>query len=262
MGSVDWRRSRRTLGFLLVALGCLAAGCEQAEVKPPAEESPAEESPAEVPTAADDAPGNAPGDGEAAANADDGFRAIRLADCRVFPPAAAGAEPTWTETAGGLLVSTGTPRGYLYTAEEYGDFTLRLEFRYPLQDGMPPADPKQANTGVLIFIGEEHRVWPRCLEVQGRFDEMAEIKSNARDVKVTSSGFDPAARDAARCPIGEWNQLTITSRDGAVTSELNGQHIAHSEPTALRSGPIGLQAEGYPAEFRGIEIQVSRSSPK
>jgi hypothetical protein len=232
----------------LVTLSCLGAGCEQAD-ESSGDQAEQANPPAEAVTA------DTGGESETSAT-ESGFRPIKLTDCRVFPPTAAGAEPTWSETAEGLLVSTGDPRGYLYTAESYGDFTLRLEFRYPLEDGMPPADPTRANTGVLIFIGEEHRVWPRCLEVQGRFDEMAHIKSNARDVSVELAEYDAAARDAARRPIGEWNRLTITSQDGTVTSELNGRRIARSQPTALRSGPIGLQAEGYPVEFRGVEIRV------
>ena len=113
---------------------------------------------------------------------------------------------------------------------------------------------REANTGVLVFITGDDKIWPKCLEVQGKWSELGHIKSNAKDVTVEVRD-DQAAREQARKPVGEWNSLEIVSKDGALTSYLNGTKIAESDPTELREGRIGLQAERFDVEFRNVRIR-------
>ena len=150
-------------------------------------------------------------------------------------------------------------RGYLASTADYGpDFTVAYEYRFPEAAEMPEDELAKCNTGCLLFIGPEDKVWPRCLEVQGRWDDTAQIKSNARDVQVTST-LDQPARDAARKPPGEWNRVEIVSDGGALTVSLNGEQVSTSEPTDLTRGRIGFQAEGFPVEFRNVSIAESGS---
>ena len=145
-------------------------------------------------------------------------------------------------------------RGYFYSPTEHGpDFTVAYEYRFPEAAEMPGAERATCNTGCLLFITGEDEIWPRCLEVQGRWDDTAQIKSNARDVQVTST-LDEPARDAARKPPGEWNRVQIVSDGGALTVSLNGEQVSTSEPTELTRGRIGFQAEGFPVEFRNVTI--------
>lgn len=187
------------------------------------------------------------------------FQTITLADCSVFiVPDASGdaSEPVWSETPAGLLQCTGKPRGYLYTNETFGDFVMEIEYRYILPaDGSALEKPELANTGFLIYVPDEHKKWPRSPEVQGRWDEICHIKSNARDLTVEVIMDDQAARETARKPVGEWNAVRITSQGGALTSELNGVKICETSPCELTSGHIGLQAEDYAVEFRNFRVQ-------
>ena len=146
-------------------------------------------------------------------------------------------------------------RGYAYLPDEYGpDFTVAYEYRFPDAAEMPEGERPKCNTGCLLFITGEDKVWPRCLEVQGRWDDTAQIKSNARDVTVTAT-LDEPARDAARKPPSEWNRVEIVSVGGALAVTLNGVEVAQSEPTELTRGRIGFQAEGFPVEFRNVTIE-------
>ena len=155
-------------------------------------------------------------------------------------------------TPGGVLALKG--RGYVVTGDAYGpDFTVAYEYRFPDAASMPEEDRSTCNTGCLLFITGGDKVWPRCLEVQGRWDDTAQIKSNARDVQVTAT-LDEPARDAARRPPGEWNRVEIVSRGGALRVSLNGVQVSTSEPTELTRGRIGFQAEGFPVEFRDVTI--------
>jgi hypothetical protein len=186
---------------------------------------------------------------------DSGFEALEFADFTPFVSQPDGAEPTWSVADSGVIQTTGTPRGYLYTNKTYDNFTLQGEFRFiPRQEPIDPAERDKYNTGFLIYVPDEHKLWPRSLEVQGRFDLMGQVKSNARDVTIQATD-DEAAREEARKPIGEWNTIEITSKDGAVAAFLNGTKISESEAGELKSGHIGLQAEDYAVEFRHLRLR-------
>ncbi len=177
----------------------------------------------------------------------EGFRPLRLRDFDAF---AAGPD-TWREE-GGLLTTTGKPKGYIYSRRSYRNFTWRGEFRFPPQGDPDQAD--QSNTGFMLAIQEPHKVWPRSLEVQGKWVEMAHIKSNG-GVAPLMVNDDQASREAARKPVGDWNAIEVTVREGTVSSVLNGQAICVSEPGEVLEGRIGLQAENFPVEFRNLRIR-------
>ncbi|QDT16521.1 3-keto-disaccharide hydrolase [Alienimonas californiensis] len=158
---------------------------------------------------------------------------------------------SFNPTADGVILDG---RGYFASTEQYGpDFTVTYEYRFPKADPLGTEEVPGENTGCLLFIDETDKVWPRCLEVQGKWGETASIKSNAKDVTVEST-LDEPARDAARKPQGDWNAVTVVSEGGALTVTLNGEQVSTSQPTALTRGRIGFQAEGYPVEFRGMSI--------
>ena len=159
-----------------------------------------------------------------------------------------------TDTFAVRLKIGGKSRGYVYTDRSYRNFTLRFDVRWPKAAELPEDERPNANTGVLVFITGEHKVWPKCLEVQGKWSEMGHIKSNAKDVTVTVRD-DEAARQQARKPVGEWNSIEMVAKDGALTSTLNGTKIAESAPTELVEGPIGFQAERFDVEFRNVRIR-------
>ncbi|MCH9656489.1 MAG: DUF1080 domain-containing protein [Planctomycetes bacterium] len=157
--------------------------------------------------------------------------------------------PTWTEKSD-IISCTGNPRGYLYSKKIHGNFSLRLEYRFP-ESSEKKENP---NTGILIYITGENRIWPRCLEVQGKFEEMAHIKSNSKDVTLEVTD-NQAARETARRPLGEWNTIEVISKDGMLTSVLNGTKIASCKPSELTEGFFGIQSEGDAVEFRNIRVQ-------
>lgn len=230
-------RAAALLAALLWLPGCLPAPpAGSPETSPPPER-----------------PGATAAGGPAASVDAEGFTRLRLADFEVF-----GGGPTdassWSET-GGSISTTGLPRGYICTRREYADFTFRGEFRYAaVEAARHRQEPDHCNTGFLIHITGPHKVWPTCLEVQGKYAEMGQIKSNSREIALEVAD-DEAARRQARRPIGEWNAVEIISRGGSLTSSLNGVTVCTSRPTALRRGRIGLQAEGFAVEFRNLQVR-------
>lgn len=185
---------------------------------------------------------------------EEGFRTLTLGDFEPFfakPPQSP--QTTWLAMHD-AIVCFGKPRGYLYSKEKFSDFTLRLELRFA-----PPADEAAAtsfnpNTGVMLHITEPHKQWPKSLEVQGRFGDLATIKENGGAAKMEIAD-DAAARESVRKPIGEWNAIEIVSKAGTITAFLNGTKVCESQPSDVTSGKIGLQSEDFEVHFRRLRIR-------
>jgi len=158
---------------------------------------------------------------------------------------AAGKAESWTQSAIGVIECNGEPNGYICTRKSYSNYILSFEFRYPKQKG---------NSGVLNYISGPHKIWPACVEVQGHYDNLAMIFAMG-GAKGPRNNGDKAAREKARKPHTEWNQLEVTSQNGVLSAKLNGTLIAKAGPYIVRKGQIGLQSEGAPIHFRKIKIK-------
>lgn len=181
---------------------------------------------------------------------EDGFTQLTLDDFEFF----AAESDTWAAKDDGI-VCTGKPKGYLYSRLPYQNFTWRLEYRFPRPKSLPDEAKFKGNTGFLVYISGEQKLWPVCLEVQGKHVQMAAIKENGGAAPVTVRD-DESAREAARLPVGQWNRLEIVSREGSLTVKLNDTIISSSEPNFLSDGKIGIQAEDHPFAVRRMRIRT------
>ena len=180
---------------------------------------------------------------------EEGFTPMSFVDFEAF-----GAETgTWEATAEGLKC-TGKPRGYLYSKQSWQNFTLRLDYKFPRPASLKDDTKFKGNTGFLVYITGEHKLWPVCLEVQGKFVQMGAIKENGGAQPVTATD-DDEARQKARKPVGQWNSLEIISVNGALAVRLNGVSVSQCEPNFLSEGLIGIQAEDHPFEVRRLRIR-------
>ncbi len=161
---------------------------------------------------------------------------------------------TWTATADGIACS-GKPKGYLYSKKPYQNFTWRLEYRFPRPDNLKDEAKFKGNTGFLVYVTGEHKLWPMCLEVQGKHIQMAAVKENGGAQPVTVED-DDSARQKARKSVGQWNAIEIISKEGELQVTLNGTPIAKSQPDFLSEGSIGIQAEDHPFEIRRMRIRI------
>jgi hypothetical protein len=224
-----------------IAAAVLFAGCAPSATSPntgvPASSTPHLGTPAESP------------EPEPPFVLEDGFRLLTFAD---FEPFEAQPE-TWTATEEGLHCS-GKPKGYLYSKDSFQNFTLKLEYRFPRPVDLQDESKFKGNTGFLIYISGEPKIWPVCLEVQGKHVQMGAIKENG-GAQPPEVADDEPARQSARKPVGQWNALEIVSRDGSLTVLLNGQQVARSQPAFLSSGAIGIQAEEFPFDVRRMRVR-------
>lgn len=153
---------------------------------------------------------------------------------------------TWQVAPGGddpILVCLGAPYGYLKTQQQYGDFEMELEWRYPSDEN--------GNSGILLYTSDEDKIWPKSIQVQLHQPVAGSIFPSG-DARSDNEIRD--VRDVAR-PINEWNVCRISSASGTLSVEINGRKVGEVTGCHPSKGGIALQSEGSEVHFRRIRIR-------
>jgi hypothetical protein len=189
---------------------------------------------------------------------------IGMAGVQSVPvPALSGPFAGWTvQNAGpatftmrdGVLRVEGTD-GWLKSNREYGDFTLRGEFRF-LTDDTDSGIYVRAVAATPFIRGwpnQSYQVQVRNPRGQSRFPPVGGLfRHGMPDGEIS---FEPA--DAARLSKanGEWQAIEIAVIGTGLTVRLNGTEISRATNIGNNRGYVGIQAEAGVIEFRNIEIQ-------
>jgi hypothetical protein len=151
-----------------------------------------------------------------------------------------------------VIICTGKVNGYIYTEKSYKNYVLRYDWRYKRPDKVEDEENFRGNSGLLVHIQGEPRIWPKSIEVQGMNRDHGRL-IGVNGAKIPSK-FDRAALQKARKPIGEWNTTEASIQDGIVSAKVNGVEV-DSGKGDLTEGQIGLQSEGAEIHFRNIRIK-------
>ena len=150
----------------------------------------------------------------------------------------------------GVINIAGQPFGYMYTLQEFSNYTLSVEWRWP---GEP------TNSGIFLNIEKHAAPLPTCVEHQlkagdaGQF--LALSGSHIEGVEWVEGviGRKERIAESSEFEPGEWNKAEITVKDGHITTYVNG--VLQNEATDLaKSGPVALQSEGGPVQFRNVVL--------
>jgi len=157
----------------------------------------------------------------------------------------------------GLIHCKGAPNGYMRTEADYSNYKLHVEWRWV------KGDYKRRNSGVLLHMTGDDKVWPKSIEAQlhsgdaGDFwlingtkikIEGREIQKHGKYVRVTKKG------KSSEKPIGQWNGYDIICEGDIIRCFVNGMLQNEGSEASVTSGKICLQSEGAPIEFRNIYI--------
>ena len=159
----------------------------------------------------------------------------------------------------GVMVCKGEPLGYLYTKQDYDNYKLTVEWRWP---------DKPGNSGILLRIAADPVSFlPKCAEAQLKAGSAGDIygfygctiKGPEDRFKIANS---PALGEihalpkikAAEKKPGEWNTAEVTVDGGTITVVVNGEEINQATDCNVASGRIGLQSEGGEIHFRTVEL--------
>ena len=158
----------------------------------------------------------------------------------------------------GILVCEGRPPGYLHTEKKYEDFVLRVVWRWS------PETKRGGNSGVLIRMIGDHKVWPKSIEAQlaaGRAGDIWNIDKFVMDVATNRTrGRRTVHTHANENALGQWNEYEIFAHGGRVVLKVNGQVLNEIENAEKVPGHICFQSEGTPIHFKEIAIRDLSSS--
>ena len=169
----------------------------------------------------------------------------------------------------GEIHCTGQPNGYMLTDKEYGDYVLRVQWRFP---------DKPGNSGVFVHVSGPDKIWPKGVEAQLQNGEAGDFwlvdgfnltvpdSENRRQgrhflrigesfQKAQGQSRPTAVRKPVEKPVGEWNQYDITCHGSEIKLVVNGHHVNTGTHAEATKGHILLQSEGAPIVFRNIEIK-------
>ena len=160
----------------------------------------------------------------------------------------------------GVLVCKGSPKGGLWLKQDVGDFTLRLEWRWPVAG-------KEGKGGVLLRAVGPWKLWPKSLEAQLNAGDAGDFwglggysldgpETRKKTVDHPQFGkLTHLAKTAAReKPAGEWNQYEIVVAGPVVTLKVNGEVVNRAVKCDVTPGRICLTAEGHEIHFRKLRL--------
>jgi hypothetical protein len=175
------------------------------------------------------------------------------------------AAPTGWRADNGVLIRDGAG-GDLMTAEQYGDFELRFDWKVTTN----------GNSGVIYRIATtEEYPWQtgpeyQILHNQGHRDGKDPITSAGSNYAV-----NPPVKDVTK-PVGEWNEGRLVARGNHVEHWLNGVKVVEYEIGSadwearvkaskfaklanygrMKRGYIALQDHGDLVSYRNIKIRI------
>jgi len=168
----------------------------------------------------------------------------------------ASAKPVWG-AENGVIYCSGGGGGWLMTADEYGDFELRLEYKLP-KGGNSGVGLRSPLVGDPAYAGMELQLiddegWPGKLQ----------------NWQNTGSIYNVVpAKTIKNKTIGEWNAFSVVAKGRQITVTNNGETIVDANlaeyekehgkkhPGILRAkGHIGLQSYNLRVEYRNIYLK-------
>ena len=160
----------------------------------------------------------------------------------------------------GVLTCKPGKGGTIYTAKEYEDFVVRLEFK----------SPPGCNNGLAIrYPGSGDTAYLGMTELQVLDSEHPKYaKLDKRQYHGSAYGMIPAARGYL-FPAGEWNYQEVTVQGSRIKVELNGSVILDGDVSKvtdfmggrphpgmnLKKGHFGFAGHSDPVEFRNVTLK-------
>ena len=151
--------------------------------------------------------------------------------------------------------------GVLFTADEYGDFVVRLEYN------VPPG----GNNGLAIrYPGEGRAAYDGMCELQVIDNDTEKYKKRFDDRQYHGSAYAMvAAHRGYTRPSGQWNYQEVTVKGSTITVELNGTVILNTDLSKVtkfmkdtphpgkdrKRGHFGFAGHNDPVMFRNIAIK-------
>ncbi|MEO2088469.1 MAG: DUF1080 domain-containing protein, partial [Gemmataceae bacterium] len=147
-----------------------------------------------------------------------------------------------------------------YTTDEYADFQVALEIKFPAGNG-------NNGLGIRYPGGKGDGAYIGMCELQVLNDDYKGI--DPRQAHGSAYGMAAAARGYQR-PQGEWNYQVVTVKGPTIQVELNGTRILDTDLSKISEymansphpgkdrtkGYFGFLGHNDPVEFRNVKIKT------
>jgi hypothetical protein len=180
----------------------------------------------------------------------------------------------WTIDYDGQSEAKDGRNKHLWTAKEYGDFEMIVDWRMPnkpvkkqwpvvLPGGENAVDDQgkpvtkevldAGNSGILLRGTDDGQINISCRPVGS--GEIYAFRVNKKLPAEVRAACTP--KKVADAPLGRWNRFLITMQGDRVTVVLNGEKIIDNAqlPGIAERGPIGIQHHGEPMQFGNVFIR-------
>jgi hypothetical protein len=147
------------------------------------------------------------------------------------------------------------PNGWLRSDRQYGDFSLRAEFRFLTDDADSGIYVRAVATTPFIrgWPNQSYQVQVRNPKGQSRFPPVGGLfRHGMPDGELV---FDEAKIGGLSKPTGEWQTIEIDAIGERLTVRLNGTEVMRAGNIANARGYVGIQGEVGALEFRTLEIR-------
>jgi len=160
----------------------------------------------------------------------------------------------------GTIHCRGDVFGYLRSEKEYGDYVLKLQWRWGEKVYSKAGN---RNSGVFVHVIGDDKIWPKGVEAQlaaGRAGDiwlvdnfMLTVDRNRQDPKVSRHFFH--LKDDVEKPVGQWNQYEIACQGDKVRLFVNGVLENEGSEAEVTKGNLLLQSEGAEISFKDIKLK-------
>ena len=158
---------------------------------------------------------------------------------------ASATEPAATAwgVADGAIFCDGDRRGWLGTADMFGDFNLKIEFRVGAKTNSGVFLRSQKTGGIPAQTGYELQIW------------------DFRPTYKTGALVNHIEAEPTKILADQWNSYDVIADGDHFVVVLNGKKVLDGHDSAHSSGVIGLQYNtgGGKVEFRNIKIKVLKA---
>ena len=187
----------------------------------------------------------------------------------------------------GAIHIAGRRLGALTTTESFGNYRLRLEFKWG-EKKWPPREKAKRNSGVVYHAGAPHGAhsgnWMRGFQSQVQEGDCGDFHSlDGASIDVEAEAFEADGAKLLRyrpgAPVqigvhqrvlhaqdaekpGAWNAMEIVAKGDTVEHIVNGVTVfrathlrGQADGAPLSKGRIQLQSEGAEVFYRNIEIK-------
>ena len=161
----------------------------------------------------------------------------------------------------GMIETVGVPMGYLRTVDEYADYHLHVEWRYP---------DEPTNSGIFLHTTGPDKIWASHYQAQLKYENAGDFILNGVGLQATISDSTYIGTEEVKPliakqnpsnekPAGEeWNSYDIICKGNTIEISVNGLLQNTATNCNTTKGGIGLQAEGSKIQFRNIWIEPAK----